>query len=74
MMWYFPGMGLGMIVSGILALVFLAALIALVVWGIRQMTGNGTRDTKKALSIAKERYAQGEITKEEFEQLRKDLG
>jgi len=73
-MWYFPGMGLGMIVSGILALVFLAALIALVVWGIRQMTGNGTRDTKKALSIAKERYAQGEITKEEFEQLRKDLG
>jgi len=74
MMWYFPGMGLGMIISGILTLVFLAALIALVVWGIRQMTGNVTRDTKKALAIAKERYARGEITKHEFEQLWKDLG
>ena len=72
-MWYMPGMGWWMVLSGILALIFLAVLIALVVWGVRQGTGRSTAGTKKALDIAKERYARGEISKEEFEQLKKDL-
>ena len=73
MMWYIPGMGWAMVISGILALVFLVALILLIVWGIKQVTGRSEGDRKKALDIAKERYARGEITKAEFEQLKKDL-
>ena len=73
MMWYMPGMEWWMVGSSVLALVFLAALIALAVWGVRQVTGHSTADTKKALDIAKERYARGEISKEEFEQLKRDL-
>jgi len=72
-MWYMPWMGWWMVPSGILALIFLAALIALVIWGVRQATGHSTTGTMKALDIAKERYARGEISKEEFEQLKKDL-
>lgn len=73
MMWYFPEMGWGMVASGILSLAFLVALILLIVWGVKQITGRSEGDRKKALEIAKERYARGEITKEAFEQLKKDI-
>ena len=59
-------------------MVFLGGVIALIVWGIKKLTERtGSKlDTSmkhNPLDIAKERYAKGEISKEQFEQLKKDL-
>ncbi len=53
-------------------------IIGLIVWGIVALTRRGAfksnADEKKTpLDIAKERYAKGEISKKEFEQIKKDL-
>ena len=58
----------------ILTVVFWGGLIALAVWGIVKLTGRGDSNPKrKPLEIAKERYARGEITRAEYEQLSHDL-
>ncbi len=56
----------------IVMVVMMVAMIALVVWGIRQFTGDRRRN-QSALDIARERLARGEITKEEFDRIRGDL-
>ena len=72
MMWPF-GTAMGWWVI-IWIVVFWGGLIALIVWGIKKLTERGDSTTKRnPLDIAKERYAKGEISKEEFEQLKKDL-
>jgi putative membrane protein len=53
-------------------------ILALIVWGVIALVkrGSSTSDTSQKhdpLDIAKERYAKGEISKEEFEQIKKDL-
>lgn len=78
-MWFWhEGMGWWMIFGGIWMLVFWGGLIALVIWGISKLTGrggsgSGTTQRRDPLDIAKERYAKGEIPREEFEQIKKDL-
>jgi len=77
-----PGMmsnwGMGWF-GGIFMIVFwiliLMGLVFLIRWLIQstsrdKATGNGTN---RALEILKERYAKGEINKEEFESKKKDL-
>ncbi len=71
------GMGWG---GGILMALVGLAFIALVIWGVMSLTRHGgccamtkTTTTHTAIDIAKERYARGEITKEQFEQIKKDL-
>ncbi len=54
--------------------VFWGGLIALIVWGVRRLTGCGVHTGGiNPIDVAKERYARGEITREQFEQLKKDL-
>ena len=77
-MWHHDGMGWWMVVGSVWMVVFWAVIIALVVWGARKLTqregsGSGTMDRRAPLDIAKERYARGDISKEEFEQIKKDL-
>jgi putative membrane protein len=71
-MWYdFGGWG---IFAWILMLLFWVGVIVLIVWGIKALTkGGGTTTKGTPLDIARERYAKGEISREEFEQIKKDL-
>ncbi len=77
MMWPFGFgfMGWGMLLWGVLGIAFWAGVIFLVIWGVRKFTSSNAagREQHSALDIARERYAKGEISKEQFEQLKKDL-
>ena len=61
--------------GGILMIIFWVAVILLVVWLVRRMSGQGMgmSHTSNALDIAKERYAKGEISHEEFEKIKRNL-
>lgn len=77
MMWgWYTGMGWWMVFGGIMFVLFWTAIIFLIVWGIRRFshgTLNNAPGSRSPLDIAKERYARGEITKEQYEQIKKDL-
>ena len=60
------------IMMPIMMVLFWGGVIALVVWGVRQFTQNNGRD-RSPLDIAKERLAKGEISSDEFEEIRGDL-
>lgn len=84
---YSPGMmdgnfGFGMMTGfgGIFMILFWVAIIALVVWLISSLvsrsnsqTSSGLPPAESALDILKKRYARGEITKEQFDEMRRDL-
>lgn len=56
--------------------IFWILLAVLIFWVVRTAAGGGTDSAgkqKSALDILKERYAKGEIEREEFEQKRRDL-
>ena len=59
-------------------IIFWVVIIALIVWGVIALTRLGispsdTAQKQDPLDIAKERYAKGEISKEEFQQIKKRL-
>jgi putative membrane protein len=70
MMWWNGGW---MMFGGILMVIFWAAIIFLVVWFVRRMPERRSGDGSSALNIAKERYARGEISQEEFEKIKRNL-
>jgi len=67
-----PGVGISTILITVLQLAILGAIIYVAVRITFRKTSSSTgRDD--ALDIARERYARGETSREEFEQLRRDL-
>jgi putative membrane protein len=53
-------------------------IIGLVIWGVialvkHSSSTSNTTQKRDPLEIAKERYARGEITKEEYEEIKKNL-
>ncbi len=63
--WWWVLMPIGMII-------FWGGIVALIVWAIRQFT-EGRGGKGDAIDIARARYARGEISREEFDQIRRDL-
>jgi putative membrane protein len=66
-----------MLFGGWLIIVWIV-IIGLIVWGVIALTryagkGAGGGQRRDPLEILKERYARGEISREEFEQIKKDL-
>ena len=59
----------------ILQIIFWIAIILLIVWLAKRITGFEFQSSQKdsALDILKKRYARGEIDKKEYEEKKKDL-
>ncbi|MCB0017297.1 MAG: SHOCT domain-containing protein [Anaerolineales bacterium] len=78
--YHMSGMGWGgWIVGGLAMLLFFGALLALIFLLIRAGSANQSRGRQPesgsdALDILKLRYAHGEISKTEYEEIRHDLG
>jgi putative membrane protein len=74
----------GMIFGGLLMLLFWGVVIALIVFVVRALSRPGSGQATpsagapgqardQALEILRERYARGEISKDEFNSMRQDL-
>ncbi len=67
---------IGMIFGFIFMLLFFTGIVLLIVWIVKQFTHGGTSappPTSNALQILQERFARGEISKEEFAEMKKEL-
>lgn len=73
--------GMGMMVWGLLSFLlgllllflFVVAVVAAVKWVWEGRTPLVRGDKESALDILKKRYARGEVSKEEFERIKKDI-
>jgi len=74
-MWWDWGSWWGMGLMMFLMIVFWGGVIALIIWGVTRFTvgGGGERGRRDPMDAARERYARGEITKEQYEQVKKDI-
>jgi len=69
-MWGMGGLSMG------LGWILIVVVIGVVVWLFVRgplATGGGQSERRSALDVLKERYARGEIEREEFEQKKRDL-
>ena len=85
MMWGWPnmmggfyggGLGwIGMVFGFIFFILVVIGIIFLIVWLVKRSNNPGVenRTDSKSLEVLKERYAKGEITKDQFDNMRKDL-
>ena len=71
---------IGMILGLVIMIALITGFVILVIWAIRRMSGNSNHiqyPVSKELTakdIAKTRYAKGEISREEYQQLLSDMG
>ncbi|MFC1919851.1 SHOCT domain-containing protein [Chloroflexota bacterium] len=78
MMWHFgDGMGWWMVFGWIWMFLFWGGVITLVMWGIKKITDRDGSQLSliriEPLDFAKERYARGEISHDELDQIKRDL-
>jgi putative membrane protein len=70
---YGHGWGMGIGWWWIIGLIVVVAIVWMVTKGMNQNNSNTQGSGRSALDILKERYAKGEIDKQEFEERKKDL-
>ena len=76
----YGGMGLlGGLIGLIVSIAVLVGIVLLSVWAVRSLSGGAPRWNQPAgnqspSDILKVRYARGEITREQYQQMMKDLG
>jgi putative membrane protein len=77
MWWWMSGSGfpIWMMVMGLLfQLIFWGAIIFLIVWAVRSFVARDRgHSSGNEFAILRERYARGEITREQYEQMKQDL-
>ena len=77
-MWFFPGWN-GMWLGGVFWLIIIGLIIWLILNSSKRshyrydLPPQNQNQQETPLDILKKRYAKGEITKEEFEQMKKDI-
>ena len=59
--------------SGIMMFVVWALVIIFILWIAREVREKNSKSSGNVIEILKERYAKGEITKEQFETMEKDI-
>ena len=70
---YGYGMGYGGMFIGLLFWILIIVVAYLLIKRLIEQNKTHSDEGKSALDHAKERYAKGEITKEEFEEMKKNL-
>ena len=69
--------GFGWMFGGFFGLIILIVIILVILWVVRQNSGGvglgGRESGRSAVDIARERYARGEISKAEFEEIKRNL-
>lgn len=66
--------GFGGWIMGLLFLIIIIAVVFVIVFSFRNKnTLTGSSGNETPLEILKKRYAKGEITKKEFDEMKKDL-
>jgi putative membrane protein len=74
-MWHgMEGVGWGWLGLGLFHMVLFWALLILVLYGLVKWLTGTSPDQASALDILNARYARGEITREQFEQMKRDMG
>ena len=63
--------GLGMVHMALFWVLVILGIVVLVKW---LAGGSPPRSEKRPIDILKERYAKGELTREQFEQMKRDVG
>lgn len=66
------GPGFGWIFMILVLVLIVVGIVALAKWS-SSSSGPGRSADKRPLDIVQERYARGEITREQYEQMRRDL-
>ena len=67
-------MGIWMLFGMVFWILVIVGIVLLVVWVVHKAVGGGASGIEgSAVEILKKRYARGEISKEEFEEKKRDL-
>ncbi len=74
MMGYGAWWGMGWLFMALFWLAIILAVVALLKWLLGSSARSDEPRPKDALEILKERYARGEIGREEFQEKKRDLG